>query len=280
VVILTKNSAGTIRQCLDSVVAERPREIVVVDAFSTDGTLAILRHYDARLLFDTMDSLGHSRRLGVDAAKGKFVMFVDSDVVLVEGCIVTMKCELQRYGWVGIQARLLNSGNLSYWERAEDQLFGAELNRAGLKTRIVTAAALFYRDILLRYPFDVNLKNSCEDMDLCLRLANHDYRVGISRASAYHLSKNDFHAFAKRLFNYGLGDAVFGAKHRVIHERIVRRLQMMASQMLRSSVRENFALLPYWLVSGTIQFSGFLIGLSNIQESQPVGMPLVSGRNV
>jgi glycosyltransferase involved in cell wall biosynthesis len=279
VVILSKNSAETIQPCLDSVVAERPREIIAVDAFSTDGTAAILRRYDARLLFDPVSSLGYSRKLGVDAASGNFVMFVDSDVVLVKGCIMRMKRDLQRFGWVGTQARLLNTGNLSYWRRSEDQLFGAEFKRAGPKTRIVTAATLFYRSILLQYPFDVKFEKSCEDMDLCLRLANHNHRVGISGASAYHVGKNSFQAFAKRLFDYGLGDAVFGVKHRVIRKRIVRRLKSMVFQMPRSSIQENLALVPYWCVSALIQFSGFLVGLAKIHESQPFGITLVNGRD-
>jgi len=267
VVILTKNSAGTIRRCLDSIVGERPREIVVVDAFSTDGTLAILRHYRVRLLFDTIDSLGYSRKLGVEAAKGNFVMFVDSDVVLVKGCVMTMKQELQKHQWAGIHARLLSGENRSYWQKAEDHVFRRDFNRVGPKTRISTAAALFYRDVLLRYPFDVNLKRSCEDRDLLLRLAEGGYRVGISSASAYHLRKGDFQAFAKRVFNYGLGDAAFGAKHGIMRERLIGRMRTMVAQIPRSSIRENVALVPYWFVSGGIQFFGFLVGLSRIRES-------------
>jgi len=269
VVILTKNSSRTIQRCLDSVVRETPREIVAVDALSTDSTITILRRYGVRLVVATIDSLGYSRKLGVQAAKGNFVMFVDSDIVLVKGCVKIMRRELQKYGWVGIHARLLSDQDASYWQRAEDQVFRRDLNRVGPKTRIGTGAAMFCGDILRRYSFDVNLKRSGEDRDLCLRLARDGYRVGVSSASAYHLRRSDFPAFAKRLFNYGLGDAVLDAKHGVMRERFFGRVQTMASQMLRTSIRENFALVPYWFVSGAIQFLGFLVGLSRIRESYP-----------
>lgn len=266
-VILTKNSARTIQLCLESVVREKPREIIVVDALSTDGTLAILRRYGVRLVVTKVDSLGYSRKLGVETAKTNFVMFVDSDIVLIKGCIRTMKRELWKFGWVGIHARLLSSRNVGYWQRAEDQVFRRDLNRVGPSTRIGTGAALFYRDVLLRYPFDVNLKESSEDRDLCFRITRDGYHVGVSSASAYHLRRNDFPAFAKRLFNYGIGDAVFGAKHGIMRQRLIGRIQVMASQVLHSSAQQNVMLFPYWFVSGVIQLFGFLLGLFRLRES-------------
>jgi glycosyltransferase involved in cell wall biosynthesis len=73
VVVLTKNSARTIQLCLDSVFQERPHEVIVVDALSIDKTLEIVSHHSVRLVEAKFDSLGYSRKLGVDAASSDFV---------------------------------------------------------------------------------------------------------------------------------------------------------------------------------------------------------------
>src|SRR5208337_4727018 len=101
VVILTKNSAQTIQKCLEAVLRERPKEIIAVDAQSTDGTIKILRRYGVKILTDTQRSIAGSRQLGVNAASGDYVMFVDSDVVLTADSINTMLRELTINDWAG-----------------------------------------------------------------------------------------------------------------------------------------------------------------------------------
>lgn len=265
VVILTRNSARTIQLCLASVIGEGPREVVVVDALSTDDTLRIIGRYGVRLIVARLNSLGYSRKLGVEAAKGTFVMFVDSDVVLSKGCILAMKRELLENGWVGIHASLVSSGYVSYWQRAEDQAMGRR-QQLGPRTRIGTAAALFYRSVLVRYPFDVMLKESSEDRDLSFRIVKDGYILGVSRASAYHLRRSDFPAFALRLFRYGLGDAAFSKKHGIVHERFLERMRTMAHYTAHSNIRQTVELVPYWIVTGAIQLFGFLVGLSKPRE--------------
>jgi len=266
VVVLTKNSARTIQVCLESVIRERPREVIIVDASSTDNTVRLIGHYGVRLVVARINSLGYSRKLGVEAAKSKFVMFVDSDVTLSKGCVLAMKHELQENGWVGIHATLLSPGHASYWQKAEDKAMRRR-NQTGPRTRIGTAAALFYRSVLVRYPFDARLKESSEDRDLSFRIVQDGYRVGVSAAYAYHLRKTDFSAFAMRLFRYGLGDAAFSKKHGIVHERLLERMKTMADQTVHSSIRQTVSLVPYWYVTGVIQLFGFLVGLSKLRES-------------
>jgi len=266
VVILTRNSARTIRLCLESIIRERPREVLIVDASSSDSTLGIIGRYGVRVIVARLNSLGYSRKLGVEAAKGKFVMFVDSDVVLSRGCVLAMKRELRENGWVGVHARLLSTGTASYWQRAEDRAMRRR-NQIGPKIRIGTAAALFYRNVLVRYPFDVNLKESSEDRDLSFRIVRDGYHVGVSGAYAYHLRKSDFPAFAIRLFRYGLGDAAFSKKHGIVNERLLERMKTMVDQTMHSNIRQTVALVPYWFVTGAIQLFGFLVGLSKLRDS-------------
>ena len=130
VVILTKNSGHTICE-KRSVIEEKPGEILVVDGISTDATPNIVRRLGIQMITDPSESLGQSRQLGVEAAKGVYVMFVDSDAVLAPGCVSTMRRELENHNWVGIHARVLSAENVSYWQRAEQEGVSRYYGRVG-----------------------------------------------------------------------------------------------------------------------------------------------------
>jgi CDP-glycerol glycerophosphotransferase len=82
-------------ECLDSVLSQdfTDFEIVAINDGSPDASLEILRRYekaDARLRvidFDRNHGLGAARNRGLDAATGRYVMFLDSDDSIVEGAL-------------------------------------------------------------------------------------------------------------------------------------------------------------------------------------------------
>ncbi len=83
IVIPTKNSARTLRLCLESVYSQtfRDFEVIMVDAFSDDGTREIAREYGVRFM-RSRASLPGARNLGFSRAKGDVFVSIDSDMVL------------------------------------------------------------------------------------------------------------------------------------------------------------------------------------------------------
>jgi glycosyltransferase involved in cell wall biosynthesis len=87
VIIPVYNTAPYLRRCLDSVCGQTLRdiEIICVNDGSTDGSPEILREYaaqDARVrVIDFAGNKGVSiaRNTGMDAARGEYIGFVDSD---------------------------------------------------------------------------------------------------------------------------------------------------------------------------------------------------------
>jgi glycosyltransferase involved in cell wall biosynthesis len=261
VVILTRNSARTINRCLKSVLREKPSELLAVDGASTDGTREILRQYGVTILVENTRSMGASRQIGVQAAKGIYVMFVDSDVELAPGCIRVMRRDLETHGWAGVHARLMSAENVSYWQRAEDEKFRREYDRAGPVNRIDTITALFRRDILLACPFDRNLRESFEDVDLSRRLVKNNHQLGVSSAIAYHYHRRAFSAFARQRFRYGLGRAHFYSKDRKIRT-LIDPLLNAIYQILHDSCAGRVWLIPYWAAEGVVVFLGVVVGVS------------------
>jgi GT2 family glycosyltransferase len=269
VVVLTKNSRRTVEMCLESVLAQKPGEVLDVDSHSTDGTLNILRHYGVMILADDVGSLGFSRQLGVQTAKGRFVMFVDSDVELGPHCISTLQSDIERYGWVGIHARLLSRENMSYWQKAEDEKFQGAYRRTESVNQIGTIAAMFRRDVLLKFPFDPSFSKSAEDVDLCRRLVRAGYHLGVSGAVAYHNHRREFTAFVRQKYRNGLGAARLSPlKYGRLS--IFDPLVSILSQTIRSLATRKIWLVPYFFVSGVARFVGVIVGLSRQCNSHVV----------
>lgn len=262
VIVLTRNSAQTIGRCLESVVKQEPGEIIAVDNMSTDATRMILDRYGVRVLVENVSSKGLSRQLGVTLSACPFVMFVDSDVELGDGCITKLRDDLEKHGWAGIHASLLSWENVTYWQRSEDEAIRIFFNLPGPTDQIGTIAVLYRRDVLLKYPFDPNMSTSCEDVDLCRRLAQNKQQVGVSSAIAYHYHRRQFSSFARQKFGYGLGNARLGLKYRSMRI-LVGPLLNTFSLVTRGLLTGRARLIPYWVTAGVVQFSGVLSGLSN-----------------
>lgn len=88
VIIPVYNRLDYLPECMESLLAQTYRnlEILLIDDGSTDGTLELCRRYaqeDPRIVVIAADHGGVSkaRNLGLDAAKGEYVFFVDSDDV-------------------------------------------------------------------------------------------------------------------------------------------------------------------------------------------------------
>lgn len=87
VVIPTLNAARVLRKCLDSISGQQLTnlrlKVFVVDAGSTDESRAIAEEYGARLLDNPLRTAEAGKFIGLRAAAGDVVAFIDSDNVLV-----------------------------------------------------------------------------------------------------------------------------------------------------------------------------------------------------
>jgi len=77
IVILTKNEAGRIRECLESV--RWADEVLVVDDESTDDTVAIAESLGARVVRRKMDLEGRHRNWAYQQAKHEWILSLDAD---------------------------------------------------------------------------------------------------------------------------------------------------------------------------------------------------------
>ena len=88
IIVPVYNTAADLPRCLDSLLAQTLRdiEIVGVDDGSTDGSADILREYAARdprivAIFQENHGVEWARSVAMERARGRYVMFCDSDDV-------------------------------------------------------------------------------------------------------------------------------------------------------------------------------------------------------
>jgi dolichol-phosphate hexosyltransferase len=81
VVIPTLNEAGNILEALETLDRELafPKEIIVVDGNSTDGTIEIVKKTNCKLIIEPRRGYGLALRRGMKEAKGDVVIMVDGD---------------------------------------------------------------------------------------------------------------------------------------------------------------------------------------------------------
>jgi len=144
IIIPTYNSEKTLPICLESIKRQTYKnvEVIVVDNFSTDRTVKIARSYEARVI-QVRGERTKAKNIGLRLARGKYVLFIDSDMELtptvIEECVKLAESN-PRIGGIVIPERSV--GN-SYWVKVRD------FERSFYAGTPIESARFFRRDLAL-----------------------------------------------------------------------------------------------------------------------------------
>lgn len=104
VIIPAYNAEQSLERCANSVLSQSftDFELIVVDDGSTDATASVANAVAAkdnrvRVVHKANGGVSSARNVGLDAASGTYVTFVDSDDAILAGCLVSMMQAMQRY---------------------------------------------------------------------------------------------------------------------------------------------------------------------------------------
>jgi glycosyltransferase involved in cell wall biosynthesis len=181
-VVPTRNSVRTIRACLESIRSQEisDLELVVVDNSSADGTLEVARELADVALTDGPERSAQ-RNVGARASHGRFLVFVDSDMVLDRDVAGEVVRAFESDPLAGALVLPELSFGTGFWARcrvAEKRLYLGDPD--------VEAARAFRREAFEAVGgYDTSLTGP-EDWDLPDRLQSSGWAVGRITAHVHH----------------------------------------------------------------------------------------------
>ncbi|MBR9679336.1 MAG: glycosyltransferase [Nanoarchaeota archaeon] len=214
VIVCAKNSESTIKECLESVRNNNPSEIILIHGKSSDNTLKIARKYVDSVYSDKGKGLSYARQLGAKKAKESLISYTDADTVVPKNCYKSLIREMRENSWVSIHAQIVSPKNHNYLEWAEDVHFRVLFNNFGRRHRIGTIVTVWEKSKVLSFGFDSFMNRTSEDQDLCVRLVNAGFSLGVGSVEAFHRHRTNFRSFVKQKFQYGWGNARMAWKHK------------------------------------------------------------------
>ena len=114
VIILAKNEEQHIKNCILSV--QFADEILVLDDFSTDNTVAIAEEYGAKVIQHALNGdWSQQRRFGIEQASGDWILFLDSDERISDGLGEEIQEAIQK---MPMHAYWIERNNLFHYNKA------------------------------------------------------------------------------------------------------------------------------------------------------------------
>lgn len=123
VIIPAYNAEKYLTECIDSVLAQTYKnvELIIVNDGSIDGTKAILesyqqKHANIQVIHTDNGGVSRARNVGLDNATGEWIMFLDSDDLLVANAIEILLNDIKDKGAdlaVGMMSADVNSQPIS-----------------------------------------------------------------------------------------------------------------------------------------------------------------------
>lgn len=176
--IPTFNRKAYLRRTLDSCLAQTftDYEIVIVDDGSTDGTERMIREMEYPIRYEWQKNSGDavSRNRLIELAKGKYIMFLDSDDLLIEDAVE----RLIRVAQGEHEDVIVYGGNLRIDEndvvigKSRRKLYSGNVTKHLFQEIFIhPSGSMFPQDVFrTNRAFDVSLR-VCSDYDLWLCLS-------------------------------------------------------------------------------------------------------------
>jgi len=196
--VCVRNCAFTIREAVKSIMAQdyshELMEMVVVDGHSKDETLSIIKDCLSNSSIKTKffyenKGLGFARQMVVDNAEGKYIVWVDGDMVLSPDYITKLVKFMNEHPEVGIakgkQSLEFTSnllGILEGYSRAIGKMVDFSSEKAYSKA-LGTSGAIYRTEAVRQIGgFDKSIRGYGEDWDIELRVRDAGWSLNLVNA--------------------------------------------------------------------------------------------------
>ena len=219
VIVCSYNGARTIRDCLGGLRRlDYPAfEVIVVDDGSNDATPAIAREYGFRVISGRNQGLSHARNVGLRAASGEIVAYIDDDAYPDPDWLRYLAA-----GFLGSTHAGIGGPNLP--PPGDGLVAESVANAPGGPIHVLLSDQeaehipgcnmAFRRSALLAIGgFDPQFRTAGDDVDICWRLRERGWTLGYQPgAVVWHHRRNSVRTYWKQQVGYGRAEAMLERK--------------------------------------------------------------------
>ena len=219
VIVCTYNGARTIRDCLEGLrrLDYPDFEVIVVNDGSTDATLAIAQEYGFRIISGRNHGLSHARNVGLRAASGEIVAYIDDDAYPDPDWLRYLAAGFLGSTHVGIGGpNLPPPGDGPVAESVANAPGGPiHVLLSDQEAEHIPGCNMAFRrkSLLAIGGFDTQFRTAGDDVDICWRLRERGWTLGFHPgAVVWHHRRNSVRTYWKQQMGYGRAEALLEQK--------------------------------------------------------------------
>jgi len=253
IIITIKNEEKTIGSLLDSlVIQEKPFEIIVVDAYSSDDTEKIISGYSKKYpeicFYKKKGSRGEGRNYGVSKANGQVIAFTDGGCVADKNWLKHLRKKINE-GFDVVAGNTIDTGYFEDVKRVNIFYKGYDIT--------YPSCNLCYKKVLFDKikGFDPRFITA-EDIDLNFRAVDAGGKIAFTKhAIIYRKSAQNLLQLIKQAYWYGYGRKQLSLKHGRLWSKYAPQQTLKTHFNLKSLIRLFFGFFGYL----KCKFSGGMI---------------------
>lgn len=226
--LCVKNVEKTVKEALQSVLnQDYPHELlelIIVDGCSKDNTLSIIQKELSKAnikykIFRENVGLGYARQIVVENASGKYIVWVDGDIILPKDFVKKQVEFMEENPKVGIGRAMYGIwtelGPVAYLENIPFVVESFRIGKAVPLGICATAGTIYRLDAIRQVGgFDINIKGACEDIDLARRILTSGWTIQVITTFFYELCEESWKGLWNQYMWLGYGSHYFFHKYK------------------------------------------------------------------
>lgn len=261
-VICTLNSERNILKCVETLIANNVKEIIIVDGRSSDRTLELIEGKVNKIIFDNKTGLADARNLGISQSSCNYILNVGSDNYFPDCSIKELVSfyEKENYNGVSMLTKVdfTNNRYLAYCMN-----FYRKIRFRPGNASVIGTPTLFESSVLKNNPFASSATHS-DDEELCTRLTRlYGYKFAISNIFCHESSSDYISEINDKWTRYGISDfEVFSRNKKIwnFRRKVRSILYPFRVELLIPIFRDikSFTILPFLLYITMLRYYSWI----------------------